>query len=180
MKRKTMHMIRIEVPRQASVAERQIVDPPAPGKLRDQQRAAVYKAEGEAGAARGEEMSLKAIQDLMTRVMGTVWFQKNWPDRKIFHLYDGRRRSAACGGRLNGGIFVKLPKWSRREMIVLHEMAHGVQPRNSAAHGPEFCMIYLAFVRRFLGEAQALELEAKFKQHGVAYRSLRYKLSTET
>ena len=55
---------------------------------------------------------------------------------------DGRGRRGACA---EGARIIKLPLWSRRQHVVLHEVAHAITYlvywRWHASHGPEFMWV---------------------------------------
>jgi hypothetical protein len=51
-------------------------------------------------------------------------------------------------------------------------LSHGVQPRPSAAHGPEFCGVFLALVRKFMSKEDAALLEKRFRERRVMYYDL--------
>jgi putative metallohydrolase (TIGR04338 family) len=56
---------------------------------------------------------------------------------------------------------------TRREHVLIHELAHVVTPDECAAHGPEFARAYLQLVGEFLGLEAAAELSGYFKRLGV-------------
>jgi len=70
---------------------------------------------------------------------------------------DGRGRRRACA--LPWRREIRLPRWSRCDWVILHEVAHILQPTNTAWHGPEFCGVYLFLVREVMGADQAIKLE---------------------
>ena len=46
---------------------------------------------------------------------------------------------------------IRLANFGRHEAVVLHELAHALQPNHTTAwHGPEFAGIYIALVAKFL------------------------------
>jgi len=74
--------------------------------------------------------------------------------------------------------FLNLPVWSRSRLVILHELAHivtnseymasrGYKQTPVAGHGPEFCSVYLALVRRYLGEPFYLELRENMRSRNV-------------
>ncbi len=66
---------------------------------------------------------------------------------------DGRRRRKPSGNKY----WIKLPVWSRHDMILLHEVAHSLvhfrdpEPRQQAAHGPVFARLYVDLLARYYG-----------------------------
>jgi putative metallohydrolase (TIGR04338 family) len=67
---------------------------------------------------------------------------------------------------------VTLPRWARSRHVILHELAHALEPAG-AAHGWQFAQCYLWLVRQALGVEAAAKLEASFKAHKVRYRKPR-------
>jgi predicted metal-dependent hydrolase len=54
-------------------------------------------------------------------------------------------------------------------MVIVHELSHVCQPLISAGHGREFCKIFLAFVKKWVGHEAHNMLKTSFKEHGVKY-----------
>jgi putative metallohydrolase (TIGR04338 family) len=111
-------------------------------------------------------------------VMASPFWREHFKGVNLLKLGDGRRRAHPCGGPWWGydGISLKLPRFSRTKMIVLHEMAHGVQPRDTAWHGPEFCQIYVALVYRFMGFDRGEELRKAFVAADIKHTSMNFSL----
>ncbi|WP_327149091.1 TIGR04338 family metallohydrolase [Nocardia sp. NBC_01329] len=59
--------------------------------------------------------------------------------------------------------------WALRELVVLHELAHHLEPRpeTAAAHGPGFCGRYLELVEGVIGPEAGLLLRMTFHDCGV-------------
>ena len=71
---------------------------------------------------------------------------------------------------------ITLGKWARREIVVLHELAHVLAPAwHTAAHGWEFCATYLNLVRHFLGAEAHDVLKDSFKANRVKFTKPREK-----
>jgi hypothetical protein len=103
---------------------------PAP---RDTQRARLYRAEDEVAVGRSLP-TLERLQAYVEEVRAAAWFVARWGERS-FEVRPGfghRHATADRDGRL------QLPRWSRTELVVLHEMAHPLTPAGYAPHGPEF------------------------------------------
>ena len=111
---------------------------------RDSQRTAVYRWERGFATWPGDKLSLAECRELIWR----VW--SDHLDSEPPTIGDGRGRRSACY------IFedhqIRLPRWSRTEYVVLHEVAHGLVwamlPR-AAAHGEEFARLYLDLLGRY-------------------------------
>lgn len=155
---------------------------------RDSQRKKVYNSERTHSLWTWDAQyeSVQEVQALVDKMCKTRWFKSRFPkyafDQKAIRKYgrsadgikvlDGRGRRGACGSTRG---FIKLPRWSRSDLVILHEIAHVVTRRNGyhgplpAFHGREFCANYLALVRRFLGKDAGDELKACFKKHKAKY-----------
>jgi hypothetical protein len=145
---------------------------------RDSQRAAVYSWERALEqllpAAATRRLSLVECDLLVVR----VWSDYGHPCRPPT-VTDGRcRRSAAYNARTNE---IKLPRWARSQLVVLHEVAHALTPAVlfetvkrprphrqgflPASHGPEFARLALDLFARYLplakGEIRSLGVNQK-------------------
>lgn len=143
---------------------------------RDTQRARVYKSDHALGAlakplptVRGVERYVKRLFE-MKRVQGA--FPRLRPDW-LPTVGDGRGRRMACGW--SGGI--KIPLWARNEMVVIHELAHTVTHRQYgsgvAAHGWQFCSVYLTLTLHAMGREAHDTLKVAFKRNRVRYTAPR-------
>lgn len=127
---------------------------------RDSQRSKVYKAEG--NIAQGEmKAQMVDLQAFVNKVVGSAWWKRHYPNVQRITATDGRRRRRASAFPLTRKIV--MPKWSRSEMIILHEIAHIVTPTQYAWHGPEYCKVYLELVKVFMGEETWKSLRDSFK-----------------
>ena len=145
---------------------------------RDSQRSKVYAAEQATSMCRaGAEPDLRSMKDLAEfvngRIVGSSYWRRSHPKVKAVIVADGRGRSAAGGSYYRRRI--TMPLWSRSRLIVCHELAHVVTDPEEPAHGWAFCAEYLRLVERFIGRAEAEELRASFKAHGVKYLAPRAK-----
>ncbi|TET39004.1 MAG: hypothetical protein E3J69_00820 [Anaerolineales bacterium] len=156
---------------------------------RDSQMSKVYAAERKHSLWREESQydSISHVQVWVDSICKSRWFKNRYPryalaksiqtafltDRERgIKVLDGRGRRKACGSTRG---FIKLPVWSRSDLVILHEIAHVVTRRKGyhgplpAYHGREFCANYLALVRQFLGKEAAKELKVCFKKSRVKY-----------
>ncbi len=144
--------------------------------MRDNQRQRVYNAERtipQWGADRIDD--IHALRKYVKKITKSAWYRKRmaknadafrWADIEV---RDGRCRRNAGGCRFNG--YITMPKWSRTRLVILHEIAHVCQPRISAGHGREYCKVYLALVKKWIGKEASLALKTAFDEHGVKYRT---------
>jgi putative metallohydrolase (TIGR04338 family) len=144
--------------------------------MRDNQRQRVYNAERDtpmwSNSPRIDDID--ALRKYVSKICKSAWYRKRaarnagkafrWREIEVG---DGRRRRNACGNRWQG--YIKMPVWSRNVLVILHEVAHVCQPDVSAGHGREYCKIYLALVKKWMGRVEYELLKIAFKKHGVKY-----------
>lgn len=158
-------------------------------RSRDSQMSKLYAAERKHSLWSEESQydSISHVQVWVDSICKSRWFKNRYPHyalsqsrQTIFlnasergiKVLDGRGRRKACGS--NRG-YIKLPVWSRSDLVILHEIAHVVTRREGyhgplpAFHGREFCANYLSLVRRFLGKEAGDELKEHFKKGRVKY-----------
>lgn len=83
------------------------------------------------------------------------------------HIVVKGKRGRGCWGYNSGRIVMgdeRLWRW-----FLLHEIAHTIA-HEEPAHGPQYCAVYLALVRRWIGRDAYLLLRSEFKAHGVRYK----------
>jgi len=131
---------------------------------RDNQRARLYRAENEIDAGRALP-TVGVMQAYVDGVAATGWFVDRWGDR-TFEVRPGYGHKRATANR--EGV-LQMPRWARREMVILHEVAHCVTPESFAAHGSEYAGVFLAIVRRAMGLGPAQALEESFDRHRVRW-----------
>lgn len=124
--------------------------------MRDSQKSKLYAWENrECDALRYDHkhecvptMEISEIKKLVTRVARDYGLSH----RKV-RVKDGRGRRAACYSANERAI--KLPRWARREVVVLHELAHWLvqvmlyRQASIASHGKEFTGIFMELLRRY-------------------------------
>ena len=122
--------------------------------LRDSQRSKIYAWENREFNAAGTkwcsdepQMTIAEIKKLVT----VVAREYGLTPRKV-RVLDGRARRSACYS--SGERAIKMPRWSRRRYIVLHELAHWIEwvlcpVMDTAAHGREFTGIYMVLLCRY-------------------------------
>lgn len=143
--------------------------------MRDSQRSKVYKSERCLDSFNGGERYEKVadIERYLKKVVKQKWFQKRWPWVRFVQVLPGQGRSSACGGvAWHRQPYMKLPKWARTKLVIMHELAHGLTSRH-AAHGREFCAVYLQLVHHYIGKEEAMLLKAAFRKNRVKYTQAR-------
>ena len=143
------------------------------GKPRDSRKAKLYRAEKVLETADSRLETVAEIEEWCEVIRRSRWFSERYPWVKRIDVYDGRGRRRAGGWGTPTAVGIKMPKWSRFRAIVLHEISHGLQPSNTAAHGREFCNIYLQLVRRFMGDEAWKTLKDSFRKEHVRWANRR-------
>ena len=158
-------------------------------RKRDFQRSKVYRSERDLSAGLGEYggrvETIPEIQKWINQIVASRWMkgylsrQRNRGRKhaighpgKSVRVTDGRGRRTACA-QLNGNqtAEIKMPKWSRSKLVILHELTHVYTNwRYPAWHGRQFCANYLEFVKRWIGKEAHSELKASFDRNKVKYR----------
>jgi putative metallohydrolase (TIGR04338 family) len=138
----------------------------APGvtRPRDTQRARLYRAEDELPPGR-RLATVDALQAYVDDLAACAWFTARWGIRR-FEVRPGHGHRRATADR--SGV-LQLPRWSRTELVVLHEVAHCLTPESYAAHGPEYAGVFLSLIRRRLSPGTAQALEDAFIRHRVRW-----------
>jgi putative metallohydrolase (TIGR04338 family) len=147
-------------------------------KIRDTQKQKVYMAEtflahGELSTLGKKFKTAKQAEKYVSKLIQGKWFRKQWPWVRGVRVRPGHGGGPARGGLClwdRGILDLKLPPWSRRTTIIIHELAHCVRQKPSAGHGREFCSAYLKLVQHYLGKEVAKRLREEFKKYGVKYR----------
>jgi hypothetical protein len=143
---------------------------------RDSQRSKVYwweskcVSEGIFGPKATEGMELAQCKELAREV-----FQAYTLSFRL-EVKDGRRRSSACGTMYD----IRLPRWSRKRYIVLHEVAHSfvlgrvntLADGRDPGHGKMFMRVYLNLLEAF---AEVNERDAR-----KMARDMRIKIAPKT
>jgi putative metallohydrolase (TIGR04338 family) len=139
------------------------------GFERDGQRQRLYDAERDVDVGKPLP-KVSDMQDYLDRMVAEDWWTAAFRVERIY-VYDGRGRTSATGyptDAREGAI--KMPRWSRHEIFVLHEVAHVlVWHRPHAGHGRLFARVFLELVRCQMGEAAWEDLQGAFTAHNVKW-----------
>lgn len=127
--------------------------------------------------------SIDSVQDYVDRVLALDWVRTRWTRASVpVHIRARAGNNAAhyesdCATiavpEYRGGT-----AWAFRELVVLHELAHHLDPvqpddpgaRMEPAHGPEFLERYLALVSEILGPEAGFVLRATLSSVGADIR----------
>lgn len=140
------------------------------GTERDQQKGRLYKAEKVLAPFSKRLETPEEMAKYVKKVFERATIKRRY-GRLLYKVkvLDGRGRRNA-GGWYGG---ITMPKWSRTEYIVLHEIAHTLCQRqygqSIAGHGWQYAAIYMDLVRFALGAEAGAALKASFKAHRVKF-----------
>ena len=160
---------------------------------RDGQRARVYAAEDQVARivdARGTFPTLTlfgsevvvpddrkfgdldSVQRYVDAVLALNWVRQRWPAAarpvsvrprrgaaKV--TYERTRATIAIPPFESGG------RWSLRELVVLHEIAHHLTDETVASHGPQFVANLLVLVAEIIGTEAEFLLRTTLQENGV-------------
>lgn len=141
--------------------------------VRDAQRTRLYAAENAAFHLMQMPDPLDTLEDaaaLVERIRSSRWMKTNYPRVALSPVkVIGGNGCNATTSR------IMLTSYGRaRSWVVIHELCHVIEGRhylyqNVQWHGREFCNIYLATVRRWLGEDAYSRLRAEMKARKVKH-----------
>lgn len=136
----------------------------------DYQRDRVYRAEDASGIKTCQQKtfpSIEACQQYVDSLTTKSYFKRRFGVVMITAIY--RPVGHAMGCRINetkGKIW--LPRWAWAEWVILHEMAHAINPPAAgSAHGRRWCKIYLELVKENMGQEWSTRLRETFVKYGV-------------
>jgi putative metallohydrolase (TIGR04338 family) len=135
---------------------------------RDNQRSLCYA--WEKAVTGGKHFTAQwATMDEVAAYMKPIWKSErgrygraNVPMPTLHHGHWDQRRALAYGNHT-----ISLPRWSRNEWVVLHEMAHRLTPSDEA-HGPRFIGVLMGLAARHAGYDVEV-LKSKADEMGLRY-----------
>lgn len=142
--------------------------------MRDNQRSKVYKAEQVIRETGEKFETVKEVERYLETVKKKAFIARRYGtelNKCEIRVEDGRGCKRAFGGYYG----IVLPKWARKESVILHEVAHLIQYRkykkyDVEGHGWEFCDIFLNLVQGMLGKETRDILQKSFKENKVRFR----------
>jgi putative metallohydrolase (TIGR04338 family) len=140
--------------------------------MRDTQRSKVYSAERKAFGSFEEVYSFNDCKAILSIVKDGSYYRSVNGYRHV-KLKDGRGRRSACYQPDTKTI--KLPKWSRNDFVIMHEIAHSLAHRTvgegeHAGHHASFCTHYANLIHEQVGNQYAIKLINEFKSGRVLYQ----------
>ncbi|MTE14701.1 TIGR04338 family metallohydrolase [Nocardia aurantiaca] len=118
--------------------------------------------------------SVESVQAYVDRVLTLNWVRAQW-DRAVIPVTVRARAGAKAAHYETTGSVLAVPlhvrgtAWALRELVILHELAHHLEPETTevAPHGPEFCARYLELADGVIGPEAALLLRTTMYSCGV-------------
>ncbi|MET7771281.1 TIGR04338 family metallohydrolase [Nocardia sp. NPDC005366] len=122
--------------------------------------------------------SVASVQVYADKVLALNWVRAQW-DRASVPLRVRSRAGAAAAHYEVADAVLAVPlhtggtAWALRELVVLHELAHHLEPATATAtvapHGPEFCTRYVELVDGVIGPEAALVLRTSLLGCGARF-----------
>lgn len=118
--------------------------------------------------------SVGSVQEYVDRVLALNWVRARWVRAEAPLTVRARAGAAAAHYETGRGVLA-VPlhtggtAWALRELVILHELAHHLEPPGAdyAPHGPQFCTRYLELVDGIIGPEAALLLRATLHDCGA-------------
>ncbi|WP_280397169.1 TIGR04338 family metallohydrolase [Nocardia carnea] len=123
--------------------------------------------------------SVESVQEYCDRVLHLNWVAAKW-ERAAAPIRVRARAGTVAAHYESGRDVLAVPvhgrtsarggaPWALRELVLLHEIAHHLEPRPDAvaAHGPEFCGRYVDLVEGVIGPEAALLLRTSLHDCGA-------------
>ncbi|WP_067826482.1 TIGR04338 family metallohydrolase [Nocardia inohanensis] len=118
--------------------------------------------------------SVESVQSYVDKVLALNWVRAQWDRAGVAVTVRSRAGTKAAHYEADGSVLA-VPlhaggtAWALRELVILHELAHHVDPGpgETAPHGPEFCARYLELVDGVIGPEAALLLRTTLYSCGV-------------
>lgn len=145
--------------------------------MRDFQRQKVYDAERKFRKLYKADIqkykNLKEIQPFLDTILSNQWFKKHKITK--IHVYCCKGDTAYGWLENENTAAMKLPKWAKNQITILHELAHSVCAKyfsddEIACHGPEFVSAYLDLIYHILGKNAFINMCVLIAKNKVKYR----------
>lgn len=139
-------------------------------KVRDYQRSKVYKSErdvfGWPDSRPPELPELSDVERFVAECLDTEWWERGMSPFGRIDVLDGRGRRRGGANWMLG--YITMPRFTRHEYYVVHELAHiGVPGDDRPAHGPVWVGYYLEGIAAIIGGDEAAQLAGAMADRGV-------------
>lgn len=142
------------------------------GRPRDSQKTKLYRCEETVSAwGKGRMAELSDVRFYVQRIVQSAWWRHRYPNITYITVNKGRGRG---GFAYTTKSLITLPEHAWHPMYIIHEMAHIAADHDGsyktiAAHGPEYCRIYLDIVQHAMGQQVVDELRSCMDRDEVKY-----------
>ncbi|ONM46650.1 TIGR04338 family metallohydrolase [Nocardia donostiensis] len=118
--------------------------------------------------------SVESVAVYCRKVLALRWVAARWERAAVPVIVRARAGTTAAHYEATDGVlavplYTGGTAWALRELVVLHELAHHLDPDSGehAAHGPEFCTRYVDLVEGVIGPEAGLLLRTTMLGCGV-------------
>ena len=118
--------------------------------------------------------SVESMQRYVDLVLELNWVRSAWPARAAIPALVRERRGQTQAHYARATSTIAIPPhddnraWAMRELVLLHELAHHLEPDNAAApHGPQFAGRFETLVTEIVGPEAGLLLRSAMHESGV-------------
>ena len=144
---------------------------------RDQQRSKLYAAEVVLKPFQSPLLTVTDVETFVKKVWTSERVKKSFPKAVVRgsepKVKDGRGRRNACGGVHS----ISIPLWARNSWVVVHELSHTITQREFgfrvAAHGWQFCHVFLKLTLYAMGREAHDALYKQFRKDRVKFKAPR-------
>ncbi len=116
--------------------------------------------------------AVQSVQTYVDALLGLGWVRQTWPRATLpvtvriragdqAAHYERLSSTMAVPGHIGG------TAWAMRELVILHELAHHLDPTGEPAHGPGFAGILLELIGEIIGPEAALLMRVTMGDVGV-------------
>jgi putative metallohydrolase (TIGR04338 family) len=144
--------------------------------MRDSQRQKIYDAEHASSPGKAFP-TVEECQAYVDRVLKRKRLQRKYSVPRTIVVHPGHGRRIACATTIYGRRVIKLPRWSRTELTILHEIAHHIADNDgrSWSHNWKFAAVLLTLVREMMGAEAEQALRGQYRTRRVRYTEPRAK-----
>ena len=148
-----------------TVAMPEVAPGSVPARMYEAEVAAFH--EGRPGTVRGLmliQLVWPEVVAYVYNVLSSPWVQERWPGLDATPVRERHGRGAYVTGKGE----IHLPPGARGPVYLLHEIAHRATSKFvDEPHGPEFCGVYLALLRKFVGAPAERLLRGELEQRDI-------------
>lgn len=110
---------------------------------------------------------LEGVQRYVDSVMALNWVQAEFPQAGPISV---RERAGDRFAHYQGGVIavpLRGTRWAMREVVVLHELAHGLNPLMGPSHGKSFQHTFCELLSGCLAPEAGFLMQVLLAQHGA-------------